>query len=688
MRRQWTHYLLVLGLGLSAAVQTFAQDPAFTPIDYPGATGTQAWGTNPHGDIVGLYTLADKSTHGFLLRNGAYISIDFPGAAVTFGNGMNPQGDVLGEYGLTLTAAHHGFLLSGGHYTTLDFPGAASTSPTGINSRGEIAGLYTTADSATHAFVLIGESFTTIDYPGATFSLANGINSIGEAVGSYVSAGVSHAFVWSNGHFTSFDYPGAAGFTNATGSNSRGDIVGRYRGTDNASHGYLWSGGKFTTIDVPGATFTGMTAITPGGDMLGRQTTAGVNHGFLLKKQAGRYVITDLGPMGPAGQPFFVSDNGMVSGTASVIDGSEHAYLWFKGVRTDIGTLGIGIANSWAYVVNERGQAVGLSETWGRDPYNEDFCGFKALGLPSWGSRCVPFVWQNGVMTPLPTLGNNGEASWINAQGEVAGWSENATVDPDCPAPQKFQFKPVIWQNGKIQELPTSGGDPNGVAIGMNDSGQVAGGSGTCSTYSLQLLQQLQSLHAVLWQNGKATDLGNLGGTGRGFGNIALAINQQGQVVGNSDLRGDTANHAFLWTKENGIKDLETLPGDLLSGGISLNDRGEVVGVSVDAAFNVRAYHWQNGKMEDLNSLVAGDSSLYLLLADSINAAGEIVGLAFDTGSNELHGFLATPSNGGAASGNLSPGVSRSAALTDAHRRLIQQQLSRWRMGRWLAPPR
>ena len=177
--------------------------------------------------------------------------------------------------------------------------------------------MYTTSDNATHAFLLSGGRFITIDYPGATLTLANGMNSLGEVVGGYASAGVSHAFVWSNGNFTSFDYPGASGFTNATGANPGGDIVGRYRGVDGKSHGYLLSGGQFTTIDVPGATFTGLTGITPGGDIVGRQTTAGVNHGFLLKKDAGRYVITDLGPMGPAGQPFFVSDNHMVAGGAS-----------------------------------------------------------------------------------------------------------------------------------------------------------------------------------------------------------------------------------------------------------------------------------------------------------------------------------------------------------------------------------
>ena len=508
MRPEFRNYLLALGLGLTAAVQAIGQNAAMTAIDYPGATGTQAWGINPRGEIVGLYTLADKSTRGFLLRNGAYSSVDYPGAAVTLGNSINPQGDIVGEYGLTLTALHHGFVLSGGKYTSLDFPGATSTAPTGINSRGDIAGLYTTADNATHAFVLFGGRYTTIDYPGATTSLALGINSIGDVVGSYASAGVSHAFLWSSGVFKSFDYPGASGFTNATAINPEGDIVGRYRGADNASHGYLLSGDKFTTIDIPGATFTGLTGITPGGDVIGRQTTAGVNHGFLLSRQTSRYVITDLGPMGPAGQPFFVTDGGRVSGAASVPDGSQHAFLWNKGVRTELGTMGIGIANSGAYVMNDNGQAVGFSETWGRDPYAEDFCGFKTLGLPSWGNRCLPFEWKNGVMTPLPALGgSNGTASWINAKGDIAGWAENTTEDPGCPAPQKFQFKPVIWQNGRIQELPTAAGDPNGVAISINDSGLAVGGSGNCTTFSPQLLNKLQSLHAVLWQDGKANDL-------------------------------------------------------------------------------------------------------------------------------------------------------------------------------------
>jgi hypothetical protein len=43
--------------------------------------------------------------------------------------------------------------------------------------------------------------------------------------------------------------------------------------------------GTFTTIDFPGATFTNVTGINPGGDIVGGYDSAdGVGHGFLLSK--------------------------------------------------------------------------------------------------------------------------------------------------------------------------------------------------------------------------------------------------------------------------------------------------------------------------------------------------------------------------------------------------------------------
>ena len=644
MKRFWMY---ALGLMAALPIAGAAAEPptGFATLDYPGAAGTQAWGINPHGTVVGVYTAADKTSHGFVWNNNRYTGVDYPESALTLANGINPQGDVVGEYSNTYTGPHHGFLLTAGKFISLDYPNASATGAIGINARGDILGYYTMTDNLSHAFLLSGGKFTGFDYPGATQTIPNGMNSLGEVVGGYVIAGVSHAFLLSGGKFTSFDFPGAV-FTNAVGINPRGDIVGRYRDSAGVTHAYLLSHGQFTAMDAPNATFTGATSISPSGDIVGRYIAAGLTHGFLMQGSGTRYIITDLGPVGP-GQPLSIPNNGAVAGAAAVDGGAEHAVVWSKGNVTDLGTLGVGVSNSLGFSMNENGQVVGQAETLAGDPNHEDFCGFQSLGLPSWGKRCLPFIWQKGVMRALPLLGgNNGVASWINSGGDVVGTAENTTVDPGCPAPQKLQFKPVIWQNGSVQELPTITGDPNGIAIAIGDNGIIVGGTGNCSTFSPQLLFKLQPLHAVKWEKGVLTDLGTLGGSGHGSGNIALDINQQGEIVGNSDLPGDATGHAFLWTKAKGMQDLGTLPGDVTSAGISINDSSEVVGVSLDASFNLHPYHWQDGQMQDLNGLVANETSLSLILACSINDRGEITGLAIDTRSGEPHGFVAAPTSG------------------------------------------
>jgi probable HAF family extracellular repeat protein len=385
--------------------------------------------------------------------------------------------------------------------------------------------------------------------------------------------------------------------------------------------------------------------------------------------QPPHYTVTDLGPVGATpGQPFFVAPNGLIGGAAAAPNGAMNAMLWYKKLKMDIAKPGLGGANSVAFSVNATGQAVGEAETSALDPKGEDFCGFTALGLPSTGNSCLPFVWQNGAMTALPTLGgNNGAVNQIDKHGEMAGLAENATPDPGCPAPQVLQFKPVLWANGKIHELVTLDGDLDGAAFAINDYGQVAGASGQCSAFNPSILENLQPLHALLWERGTVIDLGNLGGTGLGFGNLALNLNNQAQVVGQSDLAGDANFHAFLWTKENGIEDLGTLTGDVNSVALGINDGGEIVGLSLDANFDPHPYLWQSGAMTNLNTLIPADSPLSLLTACSINSSGEIVGLAV-TSTGEVHGYLATPSRNGAAGGISSPaaqGVTSPITLPD-----------------------
>ena len=391
-----------------------------------------------------------------------------------------------------------------------------------------------------------------------------------------------------------------------------------------------------------------------------------------------QYTITDLGTLdgGTFSQPFFIDRYGLVSGSASLPDGTQNAVLWLNGQMKDIGAPGLGGPNSIAFVDDESSRAVGEAETSTSDPNGEDFCGFGTH------LTCLPFLWQAGGMIQLPTLGgNNGVAQAISNRGEVAGFAENSTPDPGCPAPQVLHFKPVVWEKGLIHKLPTFGGDPDGVAQQINDNGEVVGGSGTCAAFNANFLYNLVPVHALLWEKGKATNLGNLGGeTGQAGGNIAYDINNQGQVVGNSDLPGDTTFDAFLWTRKTGMQDLGTLSGDVASVSLSINDAGSVVGASLDANFDPRAFLWEKGVMTDLNTLIAGDSPLYLLTGCSINSRGEITGLGL-TSTGETHTYLARPTHSVATSESTSQGVISPRVLSDDARNLLKQQLRFGRVG-------
>jgi len=393
------------------------------------------------------------------------------------------------------------------------------------------------------------------------------------------------------------------------------------------------------------------------------------------------YTLTDLGTLsgGTFSQASFVASTGLVTGVSTVADGTQHAVVWYNGQIADL-TPGVSGPNSEVFGINERGQAVVQAESPTLDPNGEDFCGYGTH------LTCLPFLWQDGAMTPLATLGGkNGTVGQINNRGEVAGVVENATKDKNCVAPQVLDFEAVVWgpKQGEIRQLPPLPGDSVGMALWINHKGQAVGATGTCA--NSQLPPNALGPHAVLWENdGSVVDLGNLGGTSNaalGVGNIALAISDQGQVVGASDLPGDTTNHAFLWTRETGMQDLGTLPGDVNSAGLGINDRGEVVGVSygADGPFNgpTRAFLRQNGVMTDLNTLIPASSPLFLLFAAVINSSGQIVGFGA-TSSGDIHGFLATPSSGPDTSESLSPAareINSPQLLPQDARRALQQGL-------------
>jgi len=387
-----------------------------------------------------------------------------------------------------------------------------------------------------------------------------------------------------------------------------------------------------------------------------------------------QYKVVTLPTLGgTAGQANSINNRSWAAGLANFAgDSVGHAALWVNAsTAIDLGALGGPTANSaiaWP-VKSDNGLLVGISDTADNNPLGEAFScwPFFTPGSPT-GKICNGFRWEKGVMSALPAFagGYNSYATAANNRGQIVGWAENGVHDSTCdPAFQVLQFRAVIWQpDGSMQELPPLAGDSTSAATAINDLGQVVGISGACGI----AVGDISAAHAVLWQNGVPLDLGTLGGHAW---NTATAINNHGTIVGFSLRAGQDGTRnfqAFVWTSSTGMQPLPMPATDIRSEALGINDKDQIVGLS-RAPSGIRAVLWQNGTFIDLNEL-AVPGSPYLLYANDINDAGQIVGEAFDPNTGDAPAYVAVPLPGNSVSaGRATPVNIPASVLSQAERR-------------------
>lgn len=161
-----------------------------------------------------------------------------------------------------------------------------------------------------------------------------------------------------------------------------------------------------------------------------------------------------------------------------------------------------------------------------------------------------------------------------------------------------------------ITDLGTLGGSSSS-ALAINNEGQVVGRS---------TLPGDTVTGAFLWQDGAMTDLGSLGGT---F-NTANGINRAGDVVGASELPNNTARHAVLF-RNGQVIDLGALPQSGLCAAFGVNDRREIFGgcIPVGRVGPFHATQYKDGTVIDLGTL-GGPSSF----TNTVNERGTAAGRA------------------------------------------------------------
>ena len=201
---------------------------------------------------------------------------------------------------------------------------------------------------------------------------------------------------------------------------------------------------------LPGAFYTSAADVNARGDAVG---VSGLPFGPAVLWTGG-----DVFAIPGLATAVAINNRGQIVGDGIDPFGEPHAFLFDRGVLTDLGALpGVSLSSSAAADINERGDVAGIA--------------YRA------GAIMRMVMWIGGAIQDLGTVPfGEGVVKGINERRQIVGYSQNPSVT-----------RGWVWQEGVFTMLPLPDGATDSFAWDINDRGDIVGVAIGDST------------HAVLW---------------------------------------------------------------------------------------------------------------------------------------------------------------------------------------------
>jgi len=512
---------------------------------------------------------------------------EFGGERHTRVHGINNYGEWAGDYVNAADGVVLGFYFDNGSAAVIQVDGSPQTDVLGLNDAGQLV-VMSFGPSGIEAFIYDGGTFIPVTIDGASLVVAQDI-SAGEIVGivNYADGTGNHGFIADSGGVTTFDAPGAvvdddSDGTVALGVNELGQVVGYFE-SDIGLHGFLNDGGSFTTLDVPDSQVTMAADINDWGHIVGNYIDANGNDQGFIRDTDGTY-YTIKAPGAVFGQQGSINVTG-VNNLGQVVG----FYSTFDGSVGFVTTLGMEFTYDVSFfdhpdAVPSSGGPVSFGTEIRNSNVDGDFVGrYSDSAGPGFTGQS--FASIGGSVLDLEFVDATGgvAASDVNDLGQIAGYYL-VTEDGSSHG--------FIYDGGDYTTLDSALGDDGTTQIlGMSNNGQIVG------TYSDGGVE-----HAFVYDADGFVDdadgfveldLSEVGAAGNDI--IALDVNDLGHIVGTYVDVGTGIRHGFLL--KDGVFATIGHPdaAGFGSGGVSINNAGQIAGFYMDSSFTVNAFVYSGG---------------------------------------------------------------------------------------------